>query len=98
MKLSKEQIKKQRGMAATEYIIGLILVAVAAIGTFAIFGNQIKTKVAQASAALSGNTEQYTASQTASDTLAGEGVTRAGTENSMSGANDADMRIGEGGE
>ena len=51
--------RNQRGMAATEYIIGLILVAVGAVGTFALFGEQVKKKLYQVTAAIGGDATRY---------------------------------------
>jgi len=42
MKLSKKNSKANRGIAMTEYLIILGIVAIAAIAVVSIFGNQIK--------------------------------------------------------
>lgn len=86
-----KNLKKRRGMAATEYVIGLILVAVGSIGIFSAFGNQIKAKISQVSAALSGDSGKYTTAVGNSGTKAEEAATRAAKKNSMKGAENTDM-------
>jgi hypothetical protein len=54
-------------MAATEYIIGLILVAVGAVGSFMIFGKQVRNKVAQITAALGGDQPAFNSSSGADE-------------------------------
>jgi Flp pilus assembly pilin Flp len=54
--LKKLKTKKAQGLA--EYGIILVLIAVAAITTFAFFGKTIKAKVSQISAIISGEPEK----------------------------------------
>jgi Flp pilus assembly pilin Flp len=87
-----QNLKKQRGMAATEYIIGLILVAVGSIGIFSLFGKQIGLKVAQVTAALGGNAENVNkaSAEDASEQALTQGKTSRGMEikqDDLAGAN-----------
>jgi Flp pilus assembly pilin Flp len=83
MKVRSKQ--DQRGMAATEYIIGLILVAVGAVSMFTVFGAQIKNKIGQVTAAISGDQSSYGNAATATATISGEAEARRQKANSMSG-------------
>ena len=77
--------KNQKGLAATEYIIGLILVAVGSVAMFSIFGAQIKAKIAQATAAISGDDASFkTATGLNSDAMT-KSLDRASKGNSMKG-------------
>ena len=88
MKDRQSIIKNQEGMAATEYIVGLLLIAIASVGVFSVFGSQIKTKVAHITAALNSSADTdatLTDLITTGATTAGEAVTRSQVETSMSG-------------
>jgi Flp pilus assembly pilin Flp len=63
---------KMAGMAATEYVIGLVLIAVGSIGIFTVFGAQIKTKLGMIVAALGGDQGKYTDALTSSGTETGK--------------------------
>jgi Flp pilus assembly pilin Flp len=56
---TKSFLERKKGQGLVEYGIILVLVAVAAIGVFAIFGNTIKDKIAQVTAAITGDTTSY---------------------------------------
>jgi Flp pilus assembly pilin Flp len=56
-------------MAATEYIIGLILVAVGAVSMFTVFGAQIKNKIGQVTAAIGGDKDSYDAAASATSKI-----------------------------
>jgi Flp pilus assembly pilin Flp len=85
-------LKKQKGMAATEYIIGLILVAVGAVGMFSVFGAQIRSKVGQATAALSGDTANYAESLKRDTAIQSKNKDESDKKNSMSNTN---ISVGE---
>lgn len=78
--------KSKKGMAATEYILGLILVAVAAIGTFSVFGAQIKAKIAQVTAAMAGDTSHYNTIREGDATRGADAQSRGTSKVSMSGS------------
>lgn len=87
----------QLGMAATEYILGLVLVAVAAITTFTVFGAQIKTKIAQVTAAIGGNHDKYEEAQNAGNKNGESALTNATKEVDMKGQAKDDFTFQSGG-
>jgi Flp pilus assembly pilin Flp len=52
-------LKDKKGQGLTEYGIILVLVAVAAIGVFAMFGGTIRNKIAEVTEAVGGDTDSY---------------------------------------
>jgi Flp pilus assembly pilin Flp len=72
MKLFNSSKKKMLGQGMTEYIIIVALIAIAAIGVFAAFGDVVKNQVAAMAKELSGETgaTQTTAAGTASTNAA----------------------------
>lgn len=50
--------KQQRGQGMTEYIIIVALIAIAAIGTFTLFGGVVRDQTATMAAELGGNKEK----------------------------------------
>ena len=88
--MKNKNLNSKKGMAATEYVVGLILVAVAAIGVFTVFGTQLKSKIAQASTAIGGDTEGYgTLQQDTAITKAA--TTKADTRSGMKGDTKEEM-------
>jgi Flp pilus assembly pilin Flp len=83
MKVRSKQ--NQRGMAATEYIIGLILVAVGAVSMFTVFGAQIKNKIGQVTAAIGGDKDSYDAAAKATTGITKEASDRRNVANGMKG-------------
>ena len=82
MNQAPEKVSKESGMAATEYILGLVLVAVASISVFTVFGGQIKQKIGLVAAAVSGDTKEYNEIQAAKTTNIAK---RANGETTMKG-------------
>ena len=56
---------RQRGQNTAEYLIMLTLVAIGSIALMTMFGKTIQAKIAYVSAAISGDTAEYTAAKTA---------------------------------
>ena len=56
-------LKDKKGQGLTEYGIILVLVAVAAIGVFALFGGTIRNKIAEITEAVGGDTASYKTQQ-----------------------------------
>lgn len=79
VKFSKRVIggRKQRGVAMTEYIIILALVAIAAIAVFSTFGHTVKAQVAQITNGLAGQTAGVTTNANLAKTQAGTSTTLA---------------------
>ena len=82
----KSTLKSKKGQGLTEYGIILVLVAVAAIGTFALFGNQIKSKVGQVTAAISGDEKGYTDTKSKADARVKKLKDQVDQANDMKGA------------
>ena len=61
-------LRRKKGQGLVEYGIILVLVAVAAIAVFALFGQTIREKIAQVSSAISGDTNTYDKSKEAAQT------------------------------
>ena len=79
-------LSHKKGQGLVEYGIILVLVAVAAIGVFAIFGGTIKDKIAQVTAAISGDTSSYTAEQKAAEDRSKAAAQQAQKKSDMSGS------------
>ena len=92
MRISTLSHKKGQGLV--EYGIILVLVAVAAIGVFAIFGGTIKDKIAQVTAAISGDTTSYDKEQKAAQTRSANAAKQAAKEGDMSGSDSIGEKMG----
>lgn len=79
-------LKSKKGQGLTEYGIILVLVAVAGIGVFALFGNQIKSKVGQVTAAISGNETSYKETKDKADDRVKKLKDQVDQKNDMGGA------------
>lgn len=68
--------RRQAGQGMTEYIIIVALIAVAAIGVYAFFGQTIRAQMAGIALELSGQSAQTSISQaqTSANSAAGEGA------------------------
>lgn len=80
MKFSTLQTK-QRGQGMMEYIIIVALIAVAAIGTYSVFGKTIRNQSAGLAKEISGN--KADAAITAAGTAATDATTRGDTTKGM---------------
>ena len=89
----KKGIKAKKGQGLTEYGIILVLVAVAAIGIFAMFGGTIRTKISQVTSAVSGDETSYTSTEKAAKTASSASATAAAKESGMGGAAKDDMKF-----
>lgn len=76
---SLAQLKHERGQNTAEYLIMLTLVAVASIGLFSMFGKTLRNKISFISAAISGDADNYTASQDNTTGAAAAAIQRANT-------------------
>jgi hypothetical protein len=93
MKMSAQPAAK-RGQNTAEYLIMLTLVAIGSIGLMTAFGKTIQAKIAYVSAAISGDTAAYTASQTATQDKAKQANTKAARvgDIKMDGIDSADLK------
>lgn len=87
-------LSNKKGQGLVEYGIILVLVAVAAIGVFAIFGGTIKDKIAQVTAAISGNTENYNTEQDKANDRSKAAVEQAAEKGSMKGSGSIGEEMG----
>lgn len=83
---TKSFLERKKGQGLVEYGIILVLVAVAAIGVFAIFGNTIKDKIAQVTAAITGDTASYEKARDASESKGRQAATATESDTGMEGA------------
>ncbi len=78
---------RQRGQGMTEYIIIVIVVAIAAIGVYTFFGQTVRQDVAGMAKELSGQSagENIAAAKKAADTASGEAAASKGLGDYSSG-------------
>lgn len=82
------------GQTTSEYLVAIALTAVAAIGLFAVYGAEIRMKIATLTSALGGNREMYQESQGLEPVIGFEGNERARREVNMTGAEAEELRYG----
>ena len=87
-------LSNKKGQGLVEYGIILVLVAVAAIGVFAIFGGTIKDKIAQVTAAISGDTSSYDKEKKAAKTRSEAAATQAAKKGDMKGSDQIGEEMG----
>ncbi len=89
-----KKMKSKRGQNTAEYIILLVLVAVGTIGVTSFFGQQVKLKMNQVAAAISGDNsavDKAKTAQTTANTNNIEKINKSG--NSMAGSAGADLEF-----
>lgn len=71
MQASRNRPDKQAGQGMTEYVVIVALIAVAAIGTYSLLGQTVRTQTAGLALEIAGTSAQATSTQaTASSNLA----------------------------